>query len=131
MLSRLADNLGPLCGADQVSFDTLKAAFPTTMSDLFMDAIKFQDKARSSYMSFDYTPFIPRVDEPFNPIYMETNQKVNWQGSTHKSSNAVLPVAFGIQAWKSVVKEDRSIGKDAQIALKAHVLCGTWSPNTS
>ena len=130
MLSRLADSLGLLCGVDQVSFDTLKAAFPTTMSDLFMDAIKFQDKARASYMSFDYIPFIPHVDEPFNPMYMETNQEVR-QGSTSKSSHAVLPVTFGIQAWKSVVKEDRSIGKEAQIALKSHVLCGTWSPNAS
>ena len=109
----------------------LKAAFPTTMSDLFMDAIKIQDRARASYLSFDYTPFIPRVDEPFNPILMETNQKVSWQGSAHKSSHAVLPVSLGLQAWKSVVKEDRTIGKETQIALKAHVLRGTWSPNAS
>jgi len=130
VLSRLADSLGLVCGTDQVSFDTLKAVFPTTMSDLFMDAIKFQDKARASYMSFDYIPFIPHVDEPFNPMFMETNQEVR-QGSTSKSSHAVLPVTFGIQAWKSVVKEDRTIGKEAQIALKSHVLCGTWSPNAS
>ena len=130
MLSRLADSLGLLCGADQVSFDTLKAAFPTAMSELFLDAIKFQDKARASFMSFDYVPFLPRIDEPFNPMFMETNQEVR-QGSTSKSSNAVLPISFGLQAWKSVVKEDRTIGKEAHIALKAHVICGTWRPQAS
>ena len=81
-------------------------------------------------MSFDYIPVMARIDEPFNPMYMETNQEVR-QGSQHKSSNAILPVSFGLQAWKSIVKEDKSIGKEVQIALKIHVLCGTWSPNAS
>ena len=131
MLSRLADTLGILCGADQVSFDSLSTAFPTAMSELFMDATKFQNKARASYMSFDYVPFIPRIDQPFNPAFMETNQEVR-QGSTSKSSNAaVLPISFGLQGWKSVVKEDRTIGKEAHIALKAHVICGTWRPQAS
>ena len=31
-----------------------------------MDAIKFQDKARASYLFFDYTPVIPRIDELFD-----------------------------------------------------------------
>lgn len=95
-----------------------------------MDAIKFQDKARVSYMSFDYTPMIPRIDEPFNPMFMETNQEVR-QGSKQKSSNAILPVGFGLHAWKSVVREDKSIGKEIQVALKSQVLCGTWSPSAS
>lgn len=130
MLSRFADILGPLCGTDQVSFDMLKSTFGTTMSDLFMDAIKFQDKARASYMSFDYNPLVSRIDEPFNPMFMETNQEVR-QGSTQKSSHAILPVGFGLQAWKSVVREDKTIGKEVQVALKSQVLCGTWSPNAS
>jgi len=130
MLSRLADSLGPFCGSDQVSFDTLKSIFGTTMSDLFMDAIKFQDKARASYMSFDYTPMLSHVDEPFNPMFMETNQEVR-QGARHKSSNAILPVGFGLQAWKSVVREDKTIGKEVQFALKSQVLCGTWDPSAS
>jgi len=130
ILLQLADCLGPLCGAENVSFDALKATFGASVSDILMDAIKFQDKARSSYMSFDYIPVMARIDEPFNPMYMETNQEVR-QGSQHKSSNAILPVSFGLQAWKSIVKEDKTIGKEVQIALKIHVLCGTWSPNAS
>jgi len=130
MISRLVDCLGPLCAPDEISFDALKSTFGETVSDLFMDAIKFQDKARVSFMSFDYTPLLSRVDEPFNPMFMETNQEVR-QGSKHKSSNAILPVGFGLQAWKSVVREDKSIGKEVQVALKGQVLCGTWSPGAS
>ena len=130
MLSRLADSLGLLCGADQVSFDMLKAAFPTAMSELFMDAIRFQDKSRASYISFDYIPFIPPVDKPFDPSYMETTQEVR-QGSRSKSSHVVLPVSFGIRAWKSVAKEDGTIWREAKLALKAQVVCGTWCPKAS
>jgi len=126
MLSRVADCLGPLCTPDEISFDTLKSTFGETMSDLFRDAINFQDKARVSYMSFDYTPEIPRIDEPFNPMFMETNQEVR-QGSKRKASNAILPIGLGLQAWRSVVREDKTIGKEVQVALKSHVLCGTWA----
>ena len=130
MLSRFVDYLGVLCAPDEVSFNTLKSTFGETISGLVMDAIKFQDKARASYMSFDYTPMMLRIDEPFNPMIMETSQEVR-QGSKHKSSNAILQVGLGLQAWKSVVRENKTIDKDVQVALKSQVLCGNWSPHAS
>jgi hypothetical protein len=130
VLLKFADYLGPLCAPDGVSIETIKSVFGEAMSDIFMDAIKFQDKARASYMSFDYTPTMSRIDDPFNPMFMETNEEVR-QGSKHKSSNAILSIGLGLHAWKSVVREDKTIGKEMQVALKSQVLCGTWSPSAS
>ena len=36
----------------------------------------------------------------------------------HTSSNAILPVGFGLQARKGVVREDKMIRTEVQIALK-------------
>ena len=47
-------------------------------------------------MSFDYTPLILGIDEPFNPTFMESNQEVG-QGLMHKYLIAILPVGFGLQ----------------------------------
>ena len=36
----------------------------------------------------------------------------------HKSSSAILSIGFGLQARKSIVREDKTIGTEMQIALK-------------
>jgi hypothetical protein len=130
VLLQFADCLGLLCAPDEVSFNMLESVFGEGIWRIFMDAIKFQDKARASYMSFDYNATTSRVDEPFNPLFMETNEEAR-QGSKHKSSKVILPIGLGLQAWKSVVREDKTIGKEVQVALKCQVLCETWSPSAS
>ena len=64
-------------------------------------------------MSFDYTPLIPRIDELFNvqPNVIETNKDIG-RSSKHDSSNAILPVGLGLQARRSAVKVDKTIGTE-------------------
>ena len=48
---------------------------------------------------------------------MKTNQEAR-QALMQTSSNAILSVGFGLQAQKSVGREDKMIGTGVQIALK-------------
>ncbi|KAG8793685.1 hypothetical protein FRC17_008410, partial [Serendipita sp. 399] len=128
-LHRMIKAIEPLIGPDHpITFEHAKKEVGDAVKAVFMEAVKLQDKARTGYMSFDYMPFIPAVDQPFHPAYMETNQDVR-QGGRGKGSMAVLNLGLGMQAWKSVVKEDKTVGKDVNIALKAMVLCGNWDPS--
>jgi hypothetical protein len=79
-------------------------------------------------MSFDYTAFLAQPDQAFHPMYMETAQDVR-QGGKGKSSAAVLNIGLGLQAWKSVLRDDKTVTKDMSVAVKANVLCGNWNPN--
>ncbi|KAG8820041.1 hypothetical protein FRC18_011855 [Serendipita sp. 400] len=127
-LHRMVKAIEPLIGADAVTFDHAKKEVGDAVKSVFLEAVKLQDKAQTGYMSFDYVPFVPGLDQPFHPAYMETAQDVR-QGGKGKNSMAVLNLGLGMQAWKSVVKEDKSVGKDVNIALKAPVLCGNWNPS--
>lgn len=127
LLSKLVDALNPLIAPDSITFDTVKAELGDVIKQTFEDAVKLQDKAKTGYMSFDYTAFMPPADQAFHAMYMETAQDVR-QGGKGKASAAILTTGLGLQAWKSVVREDKSVGKDASIAVKATVLCGNWNP---
>lgn len=50
-------------------------------------------------------------------MLMKTNQEAR-QALMQTSSNAILSVGFGLQAQKSVGREDKMIGTGVQIALK-------------
>ena len=44
----------------------------------------------------------------------------------HKSSKAILLVGFWLQAWKIVVREDKLIGTEVQIAVKMRQVNSLW-----
>lgn len=127
-LSQMASAFTPLIEPEAITFEQLKTELGDVVRGIFEDAVKLQDKARMGYMSFDYSPFMPPLDQPFHPMYMETAQDVR-QGGKGKGSMAILSIGLGMQAWKSVVKEDKAMGKDVSIAVKAIVICGNWNPN--
>jgi len=130
-LLKMATALGPLIAPEAITFETLKSQLGDVIRTVFEDAVKLQDKAKTGYMSFDYAPFIMPIDQPFHPLYMNTADVCAdvRQGGKGKASNAILMVGLGMQAWKSVVKEDKTLGRDTTIAVKATVLCGNWNPN--
>jgi flagellar biosynthesis chaperone FliJ len=129
-LLRMASALTPLIAPETITFETLKSELGDVVRAVFEDAIKLQDKAKTGYMSWDYTPFMPQVDQPFVPIYMNTADACAdvRQGGRGKASHAILVIGLGMQAWKSVVKEDKTMGRDTNIAVKATVICGNWNP---
>ncbi|KIM24673.1 hypothetical protein M408DRAFT_17529 [Serendipita vermifera MAFF 305830] len=129
-LLKMATALNPLIAPESITFETLKSELGDAIRGVFEDAIKLQDKAKTGYMSFDYAPFIPPIDQPYHPVYMNTldNCADVKQGGKGKSSNAILVVGLGMQAWKSVLKEDKTHGRETTIAVKATVICGNWNP---
>jgi uncharacterized coiled-coil protein SlyX len=127
-LLKIAEAINPLIAPESITFETLKAELGDVVKSIFRDAVKLQDMMRTGYMSFDYVPFMPPLDQPFHPLYMDTPQDVR-QGGKGRASQAILTIGLGMHAWKSVVKEDKSMGKESNVALKATVLCGGWNPN--
>jgi hypothetical protein len=127
-LLKLVNALIPLLAPETITFDQLKAELGDVVKGIFADAIRLQDMARTGYTSYDYSPFMPPLDQPFHPMYMETAQEVR-KSEKNTSSMAILSIGLGMLAWKSVVKEDKTIGKDVIIAIKANVICGSWDPN--
>lgn len=130
-LLKMSTALNPLIAPESITFETLKSELGDAIRGVFEDAVKMQDKAKTGYMSYDYVTFMPAVDHPYQPVYMNTSDNCAdvKQGGKGKASNAILVVGLGMQAWKSVVKEDKTHGRETNIALKATVLCGNWNPN--
>jgi hypothetical protein len=129
-LLKMATALSPLIAPETITYETLKSQLGDVIKAVFEDAVKLQDKAKMGYMSFDYSPFMTTIDHPFHPIYMNTADVCAdvRQGGKGKASNAILVVGLGMQAWKSVVKEDKTMGRETTIAVKATVICGNWNP---
>ena len=86
----------------QFSLDTLKSAFGTTNVEPIVRCHQIPRVVNVP----GYTPLIPRIDELFNvqPNIYGTNQEV-------VRPNAILPVNARLQAWKSVVREDKELGR--------------------
>ncbi|PVF92518.1 hypothetical protein CPB86DRAFT_744206 [Serendipita vermifera] len=127
-LLKISEAINPLIAPESITFENLKTELGDVVQAIFRDAIKLQDTARTGYMSFDYVPFMPPLDQPYHPLYMDTPQDVR-QGGKGRASHAILTIGLGMHAWRSIVKEDKTMGKDMNVALKATVLCGGWNPN--
>ncbi|CCA70380.1 hypothetical protein PIIN_04319 [Serendipita indica DSM 11827] len=128
-LFKLIDAVNALTELEEkLTFENVQKELGDVARSIFTEAFKFQETACTNYLSYDYVPFLSSADQPFHPAYMETAQEVR-QGGRGKSSTAILTIGLGLQAWKSVVKEDKTISKDYSIAVKANVICGNWDPN--
>ncbi|KAG8829563.1 hypothetical protein FRC17_006389 [Serendipita sp. 399] len=121
--------------------DLFKAA-----GEIFLAAMKVQEKAKTEYVSFDY-------EVSYYQCVYEDKQELNErgveqmtrqvlghmfdkdamevsQGDKNKPPKSVwMTVGFGMVAWKGVKQESGGMKEDMSVPVKAKVICNNWDPH--
>jgi hypothetical protein len=88
-------------------------------------AFTLQDKAKSTYLSYDYEPFLTEQGCPFDGSTMR------FGGDSRQSEvdrdDVMLVLGFGLQACQSVAGEDGVIRRNVICVLPVSVLTADWT----
>ena len=98
--------------------------------DVISAASAWQDKAKSSYTSWDYEVFIVSPGCPYDTREMqfglEPGRKSGKTGVT-PSGDVVATLKLGLRAWRSVQQEGGTYARESRMPVPAAVLTSNWT----
>ncbi|KZW00540.1 hypothetical protein EXIGLDRAFT_721310 [Exidia glandulosa HHB12029] len=138
----LAASVKPLLPESSTfDFTALAAKFTSTVNKIALNAIRLQDKAKATYLSFDYEFFLAQYGVPFERTTYEASDKVtHWK--FQRSSDTIpageyqdiilAPTALGLLATKGTLGPKGEISRSVKVVMRAKALVGrcTYVPRS-
>lgn len=111
----------------------LQDKFSNTVNKIAQTAIRLQDKAKATYLSFDYEPFLARHNMLYDRSWFDASDKVaHWK--FQRSSEEVpagecadfvlAPTSLGLRASKGTLGSKGEITRSVKVVVRAKALVG-------
>ena len=92
---------------------------------LFETAVRFQDKAKSLYLSYDYQTFLVEPDSSFDGHFMRFGGQAR-EGRT-RNGEVVLVLGLGLKASRNFLQGDDHYEREEVVVVPVPVLTADWA----
>ena len=93
------------------------------LPNIFLDAVKWQDTAKTACLTYDFEAFLASTGDEFVNAVMHTYPNPEGEKAT-----VLALTGLGLRSWRSMRRIDQTIGKERKVMWKSAVVSSFVEP---